>query len=149
MFLREDDMHASAIKAFESTLVKSNTWIRQLMEELGWDDPQRAYHGLRAVLHALRDRLPLGEVGDLSSQLPMLIRGVYFESWRPNQSPTPDKTAEQFYAHVYDNFPSDTEFVAEDLVRAVFWLLSQHISQGEIADVKAALPEKIRELWEY
>jgi uncharacterized protein (DUF2267 family) len=142
-------MHASAITAFESTLEKSNTWIRQLMEELGWDDPQRTYHGLRAVLHALRDRLPLAEVGDLSAQLPMLIRGVYFENWRPNRTPVADKTVEQFYAHVYDNFPNDFQFKAEDLVRAVFWLLSQHISQGEIADVKATLPVKIRELWDY
>lgn len=142
-------MHASAIPAFESTLHKSNTWIRQLMDELGWDDPQRAYHGLRAVLHALRDRLTVAEASDLSAQLPMLLRGVYFENWRPNHTPVPDRTAEQFYAHVYDNFPSDLKFDAEDLVRAVFWLLSQHISQGEIADVKASLPQKLRELWEY
>jgi uncharacterized protein (DUF2267 family) len=119
------------------------------MEELGWDDPQRTYHGLRAVLHALRDRLPLGEVGDLSAQLPMLIRGVFFENWRPNHTPIRDKTAEQFFEHIYDGFSSDTQFIAEDLVRAVFWLLSQHISPGEIADVKATLPEKIRELWDY
>lgn len=142
-------MHASAIPAFESTLHKSNTWIRQLMDELGWDDPQRAYHGLRAVLHALRDRLTVAEASDLSAQLPMLIRGAYYENWRPNHTPIPDRTTEQFYSHVYDNFPSDLEFDAEDLVRAVFWLLTQHISQGEIADVKASLPQKIRELWEY
>jgi uncharacterized protein (DUF2267 family) len=98
MTLKENDMHASAIRAFESTLEKSNKWIRQLMEELDWDDPQRTYHGLRAVLHALRDRLPLGEVGDLSSQLPMLIRGVFFENWRPNHTPVRDDTPEQFYA---------------------------------------------------
>ena len=142
-------MHASAIPAFESTLHKSNTWIRQLMDELGWDDPQRAYHGLRAVLHALRDRLTVAEASDLSAQLPMLIRGVYYENWRPNHTPTPDRTAEQFYAHVYDKFPNDLQIDAEDLVRAVFWLLTQHISPGEIADVKASLPQKIRELWEY
>jgi uncharacterized protein (DUF2267 family) len=141
-------MRASAISAFDTTIQKSNAWIRDLMDELDWDEPQRAYHGLRAVLHALRDRLPLAEVADLSSQLPMLIRGVFFENWRPSQTPVADRTREEFFEHVYENFPGDMEVDAAELVRAVFWLLSNHISEGEIEDIVRTLPKQLRELWD-
>lgn len=141
-------MHVSAISAFESTVQKSNGWIRELMDELGWDEPQRAYHGLRAVLHALRDRLPVVEAADLSSQLPMLIRGVFFENWRPSHTPVADRTREQFFEHVIDNFPDDRGVDAEELVRAVFWLLASHISEGEIDDIKSAMPKQFRDLWD-
>lgn len=141
-------MHASAISAFETTIQKSNGWIRELMDDLGWDEPQRAYHGLRAVLHALRDRLPLAEIADLSSQLPMLIRGVYFENWRPSHTPVADRTQEQFFEHVYDNFPGDLGVDAKELVRAVFGLLSRHVSEGEIHDIITSMPKQLRDLWD-
>lgn len=141
-------MHASEISAFESTLQKSNGWIRELMDDLGWDEPQRAYHGLRAVLHALRDRLPLAEIADLSSQLPMLIRGVLFENWRPNHTPVIDRTQAQFFEHVYDNFPGDSDVDANELVRAVIGLLSRHISEGEMDDIVSCMPKQLRELWD-
>jgi uncharacterized protein (DUF2267 family) len=34
------------------------------------------------VLHALRDRLTVEEASDLAAQLPMLIRGLYYETRR-------------------------------------------------------------------
>ncbi|TWT79598.1 hypothetical protein CA13_10020 [Planctomycetes bacterium CA13] len=140
-------MNASAIAAFESTVQKSNEWVNEVMDEMCWDDPQRAYHGLRAVLHTLRDRLPLAEAVDLSSQLPMLVRGVYFEGWRPNRTVRPDRTKEEFLQHIFDAFPGDFEVDPEELVWAVFRVMARHITKGEIDDIKATLPVKFREFW--
>ena len=76
-------MTTAMISAFESTLHKTNVWLKDLMSELEWEtDYQRAYHALRAVLQALRDRLTIDEATHLASQLPMLIRGFYWGSRR-------------------------------------------------------------------
>ncbi|EMI15770.1 hypothetical protein RMSM_07297 [Rhodopirellula maiorica SM1] len=56
-----------------STVQKTKQWIKELMRELQWEDPQKTYHGTCAMLHALRDRLTLHKTADLASQLPMLL----------------------------------------------------------------------------
>jgi uncharacterized protein (DUF2267 family) len=66
---------------FDRTLYKTHTWLKEIMEVLGTEDRHRAYMALRAVLHALRDRLTVEEVAQLGAQLPMLIRGLYYEGW--------------------------------------------------------------------
>jgi hypothetical protein len=42
-------------EVFETTLQKTNTWLKEISDLLHWDDHHKTYHGLRAVLHALRD----------------------------------------------------------------------------------------------
>lgn len=42
---------------------------------------------LRSVLHTLRDRLTVEEAADLSAQLPLMIRGIYFDAWTPATAP--------------------------------------------------------------
>jgi len=45
---------------------------------------------VRAGLHALRDRLIPDEAVDLGAQLPMLVRGMHYEGWKPNATPSDD-----------------------------------------------------------
>ena len=47
-------MSATGLEVFDTTLQKTNSWLKELMEEMGWDR-HKAYQALRAVLHALRD----------------------------------------------------------------------------------------------
>ncbi|HHP7238684.1 DUF2267 domain-containing protein [Longibacter sp.] len=42
-----------------------------------------AYHALRGAILVLRDRPPVEDGLDLSSQLPLLIRGLFFEANHP------------------------------------------------------------------
>ncbi len=63
---------------------------------MGLSDRHAAYRVLRAVLHALRDRLTVAETVDLGAQLPMLIRGLYYEGWTPNDKPLRERTREKF-----------------------------------------------------
>ena len=72
-------MTATGLDVFDSTVQKTNTWLNDLMQVGGWVDRRTAFRALRATLHALRDRLIVDEVAQLSAQLPMLIRGLYFE----------------------------------------------------------------------
>jgi uncharacterized protein (DUF2267 family) len=74
-------------QVFGSTLEKTNRWVNEISDLLHWDDHHKAYHGLRAVLHVLRDRLPVPEAAHLGAQLPMLVRGFYYDNWKPAATP--------------------------------------------------------------
>lgn len=140
-------MSATGLDVFDSTLQKSNMWIRELMDELRTDDRHLAYGVLRATLHALRDRLMLDEAVHLGAQLPMLLRGLYYEGWRPRT--TPHKAgAEEFLDTIRQHFGSALGTADARLAaRAVFRVLGLHITPGELEDVKRCLPRELRELW--
>ena len=87
-------MSATGIRAFDSTIQTTNVWLNDLVDRLGWQDKQRAYHALTAGLHALRDRLPVNEAVALGAQLPMLVRGFYYEGWHPHDKPTKERKKE-------------------------------------------------------
>jgi uncharacterized protein (DUF2267 family) len=73
-------------------------WYDDLATELGSDDRQYAARALRAVLHALRDRLSVGEGAQLAAQLPTLIRGIYYEQWKPGAVPHLAHDVDEFLA---------------------------------------------------
>lgn len=54
---------------------EANTWLREISQAMEHLDRQVAYHALRGVLFALRDRLTVGEAANLSAQLPTFVRG--------------------------------------------------------------------------
>ncbi|MBI3245457.1 MAG: DUF2267 domain-containing protein [Deltaproteobacteria bacterium] len=141
-------MSNTGLEAFDSTLQKTHIWLDDIMREMGWaDEKQRAYLALRSVLHALRDRLTVAEAVDLGAQLPMLVRGFYYEGWKPASTPRKEHHKEEFLAHVKHSFKSDDYMDAEQIVRAVFRVLARHVSEGEIKDVQVTLPAELRALW--
>lgn len=139
-------MSATGLKVFDSTIQTANIWLDEVMCELGWSDRHKAYHALRAVLHALRDRLSVDEAAQLSAQLPLLVRGVFFEGWHPSHKPRKERHWDQFVAHVSDSFILDTEINPTEITRAVLKVLSQHVADGETESLKRVLPEQIRDL---
>ena len=140
-------METIEVEIFNKTLLKTRGWLKDLMEELDWEEPHKAYLALRAVLHVLRDRLTIEEAAQLAAQLPMLIRGFYYEGWDPSGKPLKERHQEEFLSHVKSYFKNDEKIEPERVVRAVFKVLSKHISQGEIEDVKQTLPGNLRILW--
>ena len=140
-------MSATGLSVFDTTVQKANLWLKELMQSLGWEDKQRAYDALRIVLHALRDRLSVGEVAQLGAQLPMLIRGIYYEAWDPANKPLRVRHKEEFLARIQQGFRGDDVIHAEEVARAVFSLLENRVSEGEIRDVESILPAELRELW--
>jgi uncharacterized protein (DUF2267 family) len=117
------------------------------MEQMGWDDRRHAYITLRGVLHALRDRLTPEEAADLGAQLPMLVRGFYFEGWNPAHTPQKFKHKDEFLERVTREARFLEGEELEKAAGAVFKVLEDNISGGEIQQVKMQLPAEVRELW--
>ena len=145
-------MSMTGLEAFDKTINQTHLWIDDVAKELGTDDKRKAFMGLRLTLHTLRDRLTLGEAANLGAQLPILLAGFYYEGWKPESTPKKSRSKEQFFNELHDQMPSyfhknDTEIDVERLVRAVFKVISQRISTGEVEDVTSILPSELKQLW--
>jgi uncharacterized protein (DUF2267 family) len=77
----------------------------------------------------------------------MLLRGVYYEGWHPADKPLKDRHKAGFIARVAGQFRNEPDVDSEVVSRAVFGLLSKHITAGELEGIKRALPHEIRDLW--
>jgi uncharacterized protein (DUF2267 family) len=140
-------MSAVGLESIEHTVHVTHTWINELDELLGWSNKSRSYRLLRSVLQALRDWLPVNEAADFAAQLPNLLRGVYYEQWRPATTPVKPRSKSDFLGRIDHAFVGDPILHTEDAVRITFRFLSTKIAAGEIADVKHALPADLRALW--
>ena len=139
-------MSQTGLTEFDNAIQKTNVWLKGLMERLGWQDRHRAYFALRVVLHALRDHLTVDEVVALGAQLPMLVRGFYYEGWKPADKPIKERKKEAFLSIISEAF-RDPDINPEQVVRAVFHVLTDHLTSGEVEGVKHCLPKEIRALW--
>lgn len=139
-------MVTTGIEVFDGTLQRTNVWLKDLAARLETDDRHLAYLALRSTLHALRDRLTVDEAAHLGAQMPMLVRGIYYEGWHPAGKPLAEHSQAEFLAHVQREARA-RDFAPEPAVRAVFALLAERIGAGEIEDVKGVLPRPIRALW--
>lgn len=133
---------------FDRTLQKTHMWLNELSAQMAWDDTEKAYAALRATLHALRDRLPPAAVAELGAQLPMLIRGFYYEGWSPSGKPLKERRKKQFLAHIDEELKDRRLGSSEDIARSVFKVLKHRITQGEMQDVTHILPREIRKLFD-
>jgi uncharacterized protein (DUF2267 family) len=132
------------LDVIETTVQKTYSWINDLREALGGVPRRDAYQVLRSFLHVLRDRLTIEEVAQLGAQLPMLIRGLYYEGWDPSKNPVkmkPDEFIERFIRDL-----TLDEVAPKEALRAAARTLRQHITEGEFEDVLALLPAQLREL---
>ena len=140
-------MSATGLDVFDKTLQTTNIWLNEICEVIG-PDKQAAWKVLSTVLHKLRDRLPVELSAHFGSQLPLLVRGVYYDQYEPGKQPTSCNTAEDFTAEVAE-WLTDMRPVDPNLaIAAVFGLLTRHISEGQITKVRNSLPKGIRSTWE-
>ena len=140
-------MAAAGLESLEHTVQLTHIWINALDKRLGWENKARTYRLLKAVLHALRDWLPVSESADLAAQLPGLLRGAYYEQWRPAAARVKKRSRADFITRVEESFKADPMAHPAQAIVAVFELLSEKITAGEIDDVRNALPEDLRNLW--
>jgi uncharacterized protein (DUF2267 family) len=139
-------MSTTGLDVFDKTLQTTHEWLKEIMVDLG-PDRQVAYRALAAVLHALRDRLGVDEAAHLGAQLPILVRGIYYDQWRPAGKPEKIRSRDEFLARVGDSMSDIRPVNTEVAVRAVFRTLAQRVSEGESEDVRSSLPAPIRQLW--
>lgn len=142
-------MSTRGLSVFDETLQLTHAWLNELMAEMSWEDRHRAYLGLRLALQAIRDHLAVDEAVHLGAQLPMLVRGFYYERWRPARVPDRDRSVDAFLKRIEEGLrqqPGDEYVDPAELTAAVFTVLRRRISGGEFEQVLHALPAAIRKL---
>ena len=140
-------MSANGLEVFDKTLETTHVWLKEIMADLG-PDKQVAWKVLSTVLHKLRDRLSINLAAHLGAQLPLLIRGVYYDQFEPSKMPSECRNREEFVAEVAEWLTDTRPVDPNDAVSAVFKVLSRHVSAGQIEHVKQALPRPLRQMWD-
>lgn len=132
----------------DRSVEKTNVWLKDLCDELESSDRLYAYRVLRAFMHVLRDRLPIDESAQLASQLPELVRGIYYEGWVPAHTPRTYHDLAEFLDRMAASAHLGGETEASFAAHAAARVLRSHVSPGELADVIAVLPPPVREVFE-
>jgi uncharacterized protein (DUF2267 family) len=138
-------MSATGLDVFDKTLQTTHIWLDQIMARIG-PDRQLAWKVLSIVLRQLRDRLPVELSAHLSAELPILVRGVYYDQYKPSNQPSEvdlDEFVQDVAKWLSDVRPVDPR----EAIQAVFGVLSSQVPKGQIRKVQDALPEKLRAFW--
>lgn len=140
-------MSAQGLEVIDHTVLLTHEWINDLRDRLGWESSRDALRLLRVTLAQVRDHLGHEELAQLSAQMPLLIRGMFYEGWSPSHTPLHERSIEQFMAPIEAKFSDVRDWRGRQSVSAVFQTLNEKISDGEIDDVRAGLPQAIRDIW--
>lgn len=137
-------MPRSKTDTFDHMIHNANTWLSDVAEAFGTKDRRFAYRVLRAWLHTIRDRLTVDGAAHFASQLPELVRGVYYDGWHPSRVPVkygPDEFV--------DRFATEANIPADDVRRTaarVSTVMQAKFSPGQLDHALAQLPEWLRDI---
>ncbi len=137
----------TTLNEFKPSLETTRQWLGELMKEMNTEDEAYACRALRFTLQELREHLPPAEGADLASQFPLIIKGLFYEGWRPAAKREKSRYADDFLAKLSPQFKELSDEQIEMMVQDVFVFLSQKVSAGEIEDVVQCLPKELRDLW--
>jgi uncharacterized protein (DUF2267 family) len=137
---------STGLDIFDTTLQHTNLWLKDLMERLSVNR-HHAYKVLSATLHAVRDRIGPENAVHLGAQLPILIRGFYYEGWHPAGTPTRQRHKEDFLDYVSGDVFRGLEIDPERAVRAVFDVMANRLDPGEVEKLIKLFPDELRSLW--
>ncbi|TAJ69832.1 MAG: DUF2267 domain-containing protein [Phenylobacterium sp.] len=135
---------STGLSAFDTTVQETNLWLKDVERRLPPCGRQEAYAALRAVLHVLRDRLPVDAVLGVSAQLPMLLRGVFLEGWRPAAGPTDIRDPQIFAGEVAERLGPTFPCLPNETAAAVFAVLAEQLDAGEVLKLEHYLPRRLR-----
>ncbi|MBL7738662.1 MAG: DUF2267 domain-containing protein [Chitinophagaceae bacterium] len=134
---------------FEKHAAKGNEFVRLVADELVVSR-DKAGRIIRAVFHALRNRLTHEESFHLLAQLPVAIKGIYVDGWKFKKDYSRIIHVNDFLNEVRTEdgvlaaYDLGNNQRAEKAVAAVFKAMNYFVSEGEFKDVLAVLPEEIR-----
>ena len=141
-------MSANGLAVFDRTLEKTHQFINDVAQEIKIEDKHIVFTGIKAVLHSLRDRIPLEEAAQLGSQFPVMLAGFYYQGWKPAATPTKERSVSAFVDKVRGNLPNgDYPVEIKALIEGVFAVLSKWVTEGEIVDVANMLPKDVQEFY--
>ena len=137
-------MTQTRFDTFDHMTHTAYTWLADVADTFDTDDRRFAYRVLRAWLHTLRDRLTVDSAVKLAAQLPELLRGVYYDGWKPSRVPL-KYGRDEFAARFADeaNIPVDDVPVTAALVSTA---LRRNFSPGQLDEALDELPSALREM---
>ena len=138
---------STGLAVFDATVQETNLWLKRLMEQMHTEDRQAAYLALRATLHALRDRLGPENAVHLGAQLPLLLRGVYYEGWHIGGPASRERQPADFIEHVRAELPRTPTLDANLAALSALAVLQKRLDPGEVAKIKRTLPHQLHALW--
>ena len=139
-------MSATGLDVFDKTLQTTHIWLNEITEAIG-PDKQVAWHVLGAVLRTLRNHVPLQVAVHLGAELPLLVRGTYYDQWHASDQPERYRALDEFLGRVAEQLRATRPVNPADATRAVFGVLNRHVPEGQLRKVREALPEDMRALW--
>lgn len=134
---------------FEKYASKGNEFVKLVAEDLKVPR-DKAGRIIRAVLHALRNRLSHEESFQLLAQFPMALKGVYVDGWKFDKDFNRISHINEFLDEVrkedgglagYD-FGNNAK--AKIAVATVFKTMNYFVSEGEMNDIIDVMPEELK-----
>jgi uncharacterized protein (DUF2267 family) len=139
-------MSTTGLDVFDKSIQTTNIWLDEIMAEIG-PDRQTAWHVLGVILRVVRDRIPIGLGIHLGSQLPLVVRGAFYDQYTQLAEPLKLRSQDEFLAHVQERFGDIRPVNPRNAVIAVFNVLSRHLPRGQSTKVHDALPADVKVLW--
>ena len=127
---------------FAHTVEETGAWLEEVRRAAGSAHERQAYAALRAVLLAIRDQLSVAATARFASQLPTLLRGLYFDAWHPGEAP--DDVP--FTDAVRDRLSGQPDIAAEDAIRAVLTVVVRRLGQRAVERLGVPLPKDLMQL---
>jgi len=136
----------SQIQDFDEAVRSAEEWVDDITKRLGWRDSARGYLALLAAHRALRDCLQRDDAIYLGAQLPILLRGLYYDGWHRGAHSVARKR-DAFLGRIHDSIHRDPAVDPEHVARAALALLTARLPAAELEDAKAATPSDLHNLW--
>lgn len=140
-------MSAQGLEIIDHAAQTTHEWVGELAGRLDWTSKRSALRLLRVTMHQVRDHLQVDELAQFSAQLPLLIRGMFFEGWVPKRTPSKERSEAAFVQAIEKELGDTDDYRGPQDITYVFLLLNAHLSSGEIEDVRASMPTDIRNFW--
>jgi len=137
---------SAGIKPLDRSIQLTMEWLNEIQEEFKWPDKDRVYDATKAVLLATRDRITVEEAHQFAAQIPMVMKGMFFDRYDPTDKPMLIRNKDKFLEHVRMHF-GDRPLDSENAVRTVAKVLRKKISQGQYEDVVGSMPKEIQKLY--
>lgn len=142
---------------FDKYAQTGKEFVSRVASELGdANNTSKASRILRSTLHVLRDQSTPEESLQFISQLPMFIKAVFVDGWKIGSKKgrvrhLDDFVAEMHRSHqqAYRTDDLDDFIDKEDCahaIEAVFRVLKDYVSEGELEDFRLTLPVDLRGL---
>jgi len=140
-------MSSTKVSTLDRSIQSSIEWLNDIKEELKWKDDERVYAATKVTLQTLRDRMIVDETFELAAQMPLLLKGIFFDGYDPSGKPLTIRSREELFNEIQDRFDKAEGLSGEVITRAVLKVLYRRVGEGEMDDIKDSMPADIQGLF--